>query len=572
MKPSRAFLVALAILVLAGFGLWLLLRHRASTVNREIAEEIHWVIGKPHKRHTATEIESRALWEEAAKFYRGRSTLPAWVDGASLRPEAVQLLGSLSAMDKEGIEPSRYQADSLAAEAKVIRANHFGAKPPVEMLARWDVRMTHAFLLAARDLRDGRVPSDGLDKSWLPSKHREELVKILDEAVKQHEPRKALAALAPGDLGYQRLRDALARYRAIEEAGGWPKLPRDGSDLKRGASGAEVVRLRRRLAESGDLGGAGAGGEKFDKPLEAAVKGFQNRHGLDPSGRVDAPTREAMNVPVADRIHQIELNLERWRWLPDTLGQPRIDVNIPDFTLAVRDSGRIVMGMHVVVGRTESPTPIFSNAISYMEVNPVWRLPLRIVAHEILPLFSKDRDYFAKQNMVVNYREGTDTTSLDPSRIDWSAATDSVSPYLVTERAGPDNPLGRVKLMCPNPYDVYLHDTPARGLFGAHYRALSHGCVRLEQPVELATRLLDGQVEPDTLAALIERGEWKRIGIKKKMPVHFLYWTAWVDDAGVVQFRRDVYGLDRRLDAALRGDDLAGFRVNLPPEQALVAP
>jgi L,D-transpeptidase YcbB len=572
MKPSRPFLLALAILVLAGFGLWLLLRHRASTLNREIAEEIHWVIGKPHKRHTATEIESRALWEEVAKFYRGRGTLPAWLDGASLRPEAVQLLGSLSAMDQEGLEPSRYQVDTLAATAKVIRANHFGDKPPLGLLALWDVRMTHAFFLAARDLRDGRVPSEGLDKSWQPSKHREDLTKILDEALKHHEARKGLAALAPPDSGYVRLREALARYRAMEKAGGWPNLPKGGGDLKRGASGAEVVRLRRRLAASGDLGGADASGEKFDKGLEAAVKAFQARHGLDLTGKLDAPTREAMNVPVEDRIRQIELNLERWRWLPDTLGQPRIDVNIPDFTLAVRDSGRIVMGMHVVVGRTESPTPIFSAVISYMEVNPVWRLPLRIVAHEILPLFSKDRQYFAKQNMVVTYREGADTTSLDPTRIDWAAVSDSLSPYLVTQRSGPDNPLGRVKLMCPNPYDVYLHDTPARGLFGAHYRALSHGCVRLEQPVELATRLLDGQVEPDTLAAYVASGEWKRIGIKNKMPVNFLYWTAWVDDAGALQFRRDVYGLDRRLDEALRGNDLLGFRVNLPPEQLLVAP
>jgi murein L,D-transpeptidase YcbB/YkuD len=504
------------------------------------------------------------------KFYGARNERPAWLDGATLKPEAVQLLGSLTAMSKEGIDPARYQADSLAAAATIFRTKRYGAKPPVAELARWDVRMTHSFLLAARDSRDGRVPREGLDPSWKPKRRREDLVKILDRAVKHGEPRTALAELTPRGQGYLRLREALARYRDIAAAGGWPTVPH-GEDLRRGASGALVTKLRRRLAISGDLE-AGAKSDRFDRELESAVQAFQRRHGLDPSGKVDAPTREALNVPVAARVRQMELNLERWRWLPDTLGEPRVEVNLPDFTLGVRDSGRTVIAMRVVVGRVSSPTPIFSNAITYLEVNPVWRLPLRIVAREIVPLLAKDHEYLAKQNMVVTYREGADTTTLDPARLDWSVSTDSISPYLITQRAGPDNPLGRIKLMCPNPYDVYLHDTPAHGLFQARFRALSHGCVRLEQPVELADRVLSGQIEPDTLAAFVQRGQWKRISLKKKMPVHFLYWTAWVDDEGKVQFRKDVYGLDRRLEAALRGDDLASFRVNLPPEQFQGAP
>jgi murein L,D-transpeptidase YcbB/YkuD len=253
--------------------------------------------------------------------------------------------------------------------------------------------------------------------------------------------------------------------------------------------------------------------------------------------------------------------------MPDTLGQPRIDVNIPAFTLVMRDSDRAVMNMRVVVGKVDSPTPLFSAKVSYLEMNPVWRLPLRIVAREIMPLFNKDREYFAKQNMVVTYRQSADTTTIDPAYLDWSAASDSASPYMVLQRAGPTNPLGRIKLMCPNPYDVYLHDTPARRYFQENFRALSHGCVRLEHPLELAQRVMGDQVDPDTLAAIVDRGESKQIGIHQKIPVNFLYWTAWVDDQGVVQFRKDVYGLDQRLDAALRGEDLAAFRVNLPPEQ-----
>src|SRR5436190_1859301 len=441
MKPSRPFLIALAILLIASVGLWLVLRQRATTVNRDIAEEIRWVIGRPHRRATATEIESRLLWEDVAKFYRARKAMPVWLDGTSVRADAIQLLGCLSAMDKEGIEPARYQADSLTAVTATIRASDYSKNPPLAMLARWDVHVTHAYFLAARDLRDGRVPREALDKSWWPRRNREDLVQLMEEAVKERHPKNALAAIAPQDPGYARLRDALVRYRAIEKAGGWDALA--NQDLKRGATGIAVALLQRRLAVTGDLAEGGESG-RFDSRLEAAVKAVQSRFGLDTTGRVDAATRGTLNVPVSGRIRQMELNLERWRWMPDTLGQPRIDVNIPDFTLAVRDSDRAVMKMRVVVGKVDSPTPLFSAKVSYLEMNPVWRLPLRIVAREIMPLFNKDREYFAKQNMVVTYRQSADTTTIDPAFLDWSAASDSASPYMVLQRAGPANPLGRI--------------------------------------------------------------------------------------------------------------------------------
>ena len=568
MKPSRSFLAALLVLGILAVWLWLSFRARTNALDGRIAAEIRTVLHGPRPRARPTEAATGALWEEVRKFYKGRGDRPAWCDGAAVRPEAVQLLGILGDMDRGGIEPARYDHRDLDSAATRFRANALQSDPPLVDLARWDVRMTRAFLLASEDLLDGRIPRSSLDPDWLKEPGHHDPAGLLEDALRHHRVRETLAGLAPRRPEYLRLRDALAGYRAILGAGGWPLFR--GGDMRQGARGEAVETLRRRLAATGDL--PSADGDLYDRDVERAVRRFQSRHGLDPTGRVDAPTRVALNVTVERRIRQIELNLERWRWLPDTLGEPDVEVNIPDFTLAVHDSGRITMAMRVVVGGLEKQTPVFSDEIAYLELNPSWRLSKRILVNEILPQLEMDPDYLNKQHMTVCYFGGKDTLMVDASAVDWSRAREEDFKYLVAQEPGPENPLGRIKIMCPNEYDVYLHDTPARHLFNVRRRALSHGCVRLEQPVELARYLLGEQMERDSLDAFIGLGTWRRVGLKKHVPVHFLYWTAWADSQGVVNFRDDLYGLDRRLDRALRGDSLATFRVNPPEPDSLRYP
>lgn len=571
MKVSRAFVVTILILAALGLGLWFSLRAKSHATSERVAAEIRSVVrGKPPKS-SPSEVGSKQTWARVQEFYERRGYHAAWCRGVEITPAALQLLGVLENIGREGIEPERYGYAELADTTKVLRAtNPMDPAAPVGSFARWDVRLTRAFLLAAQDLRDGRVPRAALDPDWLTDPRHDDPVGILDEALRQHQPRNALAALVPREPEYERLRDALARYREIESRGGWAILPR-GGEVRRGAEGEDVAALRRRLTASEDLP-PGATGAGFDRRLEAAVRAFQGRHGLDPTGRVDAPTRTALNVTVQKRIRQIELNLERRRWLPDSLGDPRVEVNIPDFMLAVHDSGRTVLAMRVVVGGVGKQTPVFSDEIAYLELNPSWRLSKRILVNEILPQLDKDPDYLTKQHMTVCYFGGKDTLMVDASAVDWSRARDEDFKYLVAQEPGPENPLGRLKIMCPNEYDVYLHDTPARHLFGVRRRALSHGCVRLERPVDLARRVLGEQPERDSLEAFIGRETWSKIGVKKKVPVHFLYWTAWTDSLNVLQFRGDLYGLDRRLDRALRGDSLATFVVNPPEPDSLRYP
>jgi murein L,D-transpeptidase YcbB/YkuD len=301
----------------------------------------------------------------------------------------------------------------------------------------------------------------------------------------------------------------------------------------------------------------------YDKRLEWAVGDLQTRHGLPRSGIMGEATRTLLNVPVEQRIRQIELNLERWRWLPDTLGRRHVAINIPAYRLELVKDDHVVRPMRVVVGRRRSPTPVFSDRLAYLEVNPTWTLPKSVVVKEIVPTLKRHPDYLRENHMHVISIATAQRDTVDPAVVPWKDAASDTFMYLIVQEAGPENPLGRLKIICPNEYDVYLHDTPQRGRFTVAVRDYSHGCVRVEEVAELADSLLgrapDGTSPLDTLLLL---PTWKRVRLPYQMPVHFLYWTAWVDDAGAVHFRDDIYGLDQRLDEALQKRTTAEFVLN----------
>jgi murein L,D-transpeptidase YcbB/YkuD len=246
---------------------------------------------------------------------------------------------------------------------------------------------------------------------------------------------------------------------------------------------------------------------------------------------VDEETLAELNVPVQDRIRQLQVNMERWRWLPGSFGDRYILVNVPEFRLDLVEGGKTAYTMRVVVGKDQSRTPAFSDKMTYLELNPAWNIPDTIAREEILPKLASDPGYLARNNMeVIPDTDGR-----------------------LRQRPGPDNPLGKIKFMFPNEYDIYLHDTPADHLFSRTERDFSHGCIRLEKPLELANILLKGDPEwtPEALQAAIDSGEQKTISLDRPLPVHILYWTAWVEKDGSVQFRKDIYGHDEQLEKAL---------------------
>lgn len=358
-------------------------------------------------------------------------------------------------------------------------------------------------------------------------------------------PKPQAAVPPPSYKGPTNIQGALAQYREIASHGGWPTI--DGeSVLRRGDQNERVLQLRKRLSMTGDIK-KNAGNDVFDEDLEAGVVRFQERHGLNPDGVVDKDTLAALNVPVEGRIRQLEINQSRREDLERQIGDARtVVVNIPDFRLNVVENKRPVLGMKVVVGqRRQWQTPLLDSHIQYLILNPQWNVPSGIFAKELIHHLRKDPTYLQRHGMRV-VSTVANSGNVDPATIDWNQVSPNNPQVRIVQHEGAGNSLGRIKFMFPNPYSVYLHDTPEKKFFSRTMRALSHGCVRVEQPLDLATYLMkdDPQWTRDRIESAIQSGRNRSVPLPASVGVHIVYMTAWVDENGIVQFRNDVYGRD----------------------------
>jgi murein L,D-transpeptidase YcbB/YkuD len=419
-----------------------------------------------------------------------------------------------------------------------------------------DLLLTDAYLTFGSHLLQGRVNPATLQPEWLANRRSVDMAAHLQDALASGDIDAALEALRPRQQGYRVLRRLLARLRRIDASGGWGTVAR-GPTLHVGDRDIRVPLLRRRLVLGGDLPAvdtaAVTDAELYDAGLAEAVRRFQSRHGLAADGNAGRETLAALNVPVEQRIRQVVVNMERWRWLPDDLGRRHIRVNIADFHVEVWQEDTVVLEMKAVVGKGYRETPMFSATMTYMVLAPYWHVPPRIAAVDKLPLLRKDPGYLAQQRMTL--LSAATNEPVDPSTVDFATMTGAAFNrlYRIRQDPGPLNALGEVKFMLPNPYDVYLHDTPSRDLFAKTSRAFSSGCIRIEKPLALAEYLLAGDPawSPERIRSVIAKGRETTIWLKDPVPVHILYWTAFVDDDGVVQFRPDIYGRDQAVQRAL---------------------
>jgi len=373
---------------------------------------------------------------------------------------------------------------------------------------------------------------------------------VLTDLNKYREPARYLAIFEPKNPHYQALKALLGQYRIKAEKGGWGTVD-PGPNLKPGSPDPRVVQIRRLLKGTGDYEWQPAGDPTvYDDQLAIAVIRFQERHGLEAKGMIGKQTIFAMNVPIEERIKQIALNMERWRWMPENLGDYHFMVNIAAFELQRVQSTVIVERMPVVVGAPATQTPEFSDQLEYVELNPTWTVPYSIATHEMLPklrknpyAYSTDFDLFANGQLA------------SWGAIDWFAYGPGNFPFTFRQRPGPKNALGRVKFMLPNQHNIYLHDTPAKEKFLETSRAFSHGCIRLSRPVALAYTVL-GEFAGWAKArvdGVLARGQTTQVPISQRIPVHLIYATAFLGDGGLIEFRPDVYGRHRKLYNALFG-------------------
>jgi murein L,D-transpeptidase YcbB/YkuD len=476
------------------------------------------------------------------RIYENREFEPAWT---TLR----QIDGLLEMIDesfREGLDPNDYHTAALRA----LRSSttDLAALAPDERAA-FDLLLTDAIIRLGYHLRFGKVDPTRLDPNWNSSRSLvgEDPAVTIQAAIDAPSLREFAARVIPRVFLYERLKDALARYRALEASGGWPTVPA-GPTLKPGVNDARLPVLRTRLAVTGDLTeeqAAGIDATLYDEAVVAGVKRFQARHGLAADGAVGAATLAALNVPVAARIDQLRANLERARWVLYDPESEFLVVNIAGFQLYLVQRGEVTYRTRVQVGRPYRQTPIFKAEMTYVVVNPTWTVPPTIFRNDILPQLRRDAGYLATRNIDLF---DSASAAVDPTTVDWSGRS---FPYRLVQRPGPDNALGRIKFMFPNEHAIYLHDTPSRDLFDRDSRAFSSGCIRVENPFELAELLLGRSGSRERLDALVAAGRSETIFLPKPMTVMLLYWTAEPDAEGRVAFFPDVYERDAAVIAAL---------------------
>ncbi len=487
-------------------------------------------------------------------FYERRTYQPAWCDADGSVQQVDALIEAIREADLEGLRADDYHLDKIVAIAENVRLDKAkGNAPNIGRLIDLDLLATDAFLIYSSHLLAGRVNPETIDPEWIANRREADLASVLQTALDTKQIKASLKQLLPPQSGYARLRQALSQYQSLEENGGWTAVPH-GPKMQKGDIGERIELLRARLFITGDLDDNGNTEDNlFDDSLEQAVHKFQRRNGLEDDGVVGPATLETLNVPVEERVHQIEVNLERWRWLPQELGRRHILINVANFELDVNEDSQPVMTMRVVVGRDYRRTPVFTDQMTYLVFSPYWNVPTNIAVQDIVPKIRQNSDYLTNQNIKVFRGWGVEAKAINPQTIDWSRITAQNFNYRLRQEPGPLNALGRVKFMFPNKFNVYLHDTPARELFAKTERAFSSGCIRIEKPIELAEYLLrsDPKWTREKIFAVIDKHIEQTVRLPEPLPVHLLYWTAWANEDGSVQFRKDIYSRDKKLYEAL---------------------
>ena len=483
--------------------------------------------------------ERKRLVEQVRRVYKNQNYQFIWVDGQSLSNRYRQFAKVLQSADDHGLPRALYALPVEDGSDRDLRMS-------AEQAPEFDARVTATFLRYFTHLTGGRLDPRTVQSLWTLKPERPDLAAVLSTALANNDLPATMERLQPQQPEYRELQKALMRYRAIAAKGGWPAIPLK-TRLKPNQQSPLVPALRQRLAIEGDLDPSHEKDPNptFDATVVEAVKRFEERHRIEPDGVLDPATVAALNVPVDQRIRTIQLNLERWRWLPDPMPARYMVVNVPDFRLEVIENGNAVMNMRVVVGEPDNKTPIFADEMTHVVFSPYWNVPPGIAKDETIPRAATDPGFLARNNMEVVSPSGS---VVDPFSVDWS----NPGAYRIRQRPGSGNALGGVKFMFPNNFDVYLHDTNATKLFDRIERGFSHGCVRVEEPHKLAQYVLRDQPEwtPEAIDAAMKAGQEKHVKLKAHIPVYILYKTAWVHDGGV-RFLKDLYGHDANQAAKL---------------------
>jgi murein L,D-transpeptidase YcbB/YkuD len=499
-------------------------------------------------------------WQtELLQVYQARSYVPLWLIGGGPTSQALAVMSEMRNAEERGLRPQDYQLEELAHQ---LAGQNNEEQSASEDLLRFDVSLSLSLARFIADLHSGRVAPQKAHFDLEVSNPEFDVIAAELPLATSTAINDTLNSYEPRFLHYQLLKASLARYRQLASRAELTELPDPGRHaITPGASYIGAAALRRLLIATGDLPSPAAQPDAeemgLDPEMVVALKAFQRRHGLAQDGALGAQTYRALTVPFSDRVRQIELSLERWRWLPPKLHGPSIVVNIPEFRLfafnAPMDLEQQMLTMDVIVGKSFPimQTPVFAADIRYLVLNPYWDVPTSIVRRELLPRFRTDPDYISRNDYeIVNGQ--TDSAEVQPVSPQSIAAL-ARGDLRLRQRPGPTNPLGFVKFMLPNRYDVYLHGTSVPHLFANAQRAFSHGCIRVADPMALINYVLQGQTGwgQDQIIQQLRNPAPHRIDLLTPLPVYIVYATAQATEDGRSLFFKDIYGYDVWLQALL---------------------
>lgn len=476
-------------------------------------------------------------------YYAARGGQPLWVlsEGAEagLSENGHLAIAAFAAANDHALNPDNYAPIDLARRAD--------AAATAEDYATLDIDLTRNYVRYGTHLASGRVQPNVVSKALNIFPEIPDPADLLNAVSQSPDFGAYLEGLAPQSPSYARLKQRLADYRDKAARGGFTHVPA-GETLKPGMTDPRLDALRKRMAEEDYLTAAAHTGDVYDGALVEAVKQFQEYHGLTVDGVIGPGTLAEINASITQRLIQMELNMERRRWMPDDLGSTYIFVNLADQVLKVVKNDKTIHTARVVVGKPYHATPVFSRNMTYVEVNPFWSVPQSIAVNEYLPKLIKNPSALSGQNIRVFKGD----TEVNPASVAWASFKGTGLPYQLRQDPGDKNALGRIKFMFPNAFNIYIHDTPSKALFDRSERYFSHGCIRVSDPFALGEVLLAAQgFDRAKLEKIRDSGDRQVITLKEPVPVHLTYLTAWMNKDGSTHFRPDIYERDEALLKAL---------------------
>ena len=514
--------------------------YRPSSIDQQADQDIRddlktAITNLPAGKDFLTKRDHAAL----VSFYEARDFRPAWYEDGMMSKSARKLVFALSRADVDGLAPADYTTPALSIGRKSGSAS--------SEIAKADVALSLAITRYTREAYAGRVDPRMFSKKEMTIKpHYPDSIKALASILRADDPVAEMRSFNPHHKGFLALRDEYNRLRFEGRQETLPDVP-SGKSMKLGMRDERVPLLRRKLGISVPEENANV----YSSEVEEAVVQYQTDNGLIADGIVGNATLAILNENREELLADIVANMERWRWLPRDLGEFHILVNIPTFHVEVVKDDKIIHQTRVVVGKSHHKTPLFSDQMEYLVVNPYWNVPRSIASKELIPkIRNNPAAFFSNANYQVLASVKGRTQVIDPNMLDWDKV--KADQVRLRQTPGTRNALGNIKFMFPNSHAVYLHDTPSRSLFNRDYRAFSHGCVRVQNPMDFAEVVLSQTT--DWNASRVRKmigGNERRVNLDHKIPVHIAYFTTWMSESGTLQLRTDIYGHNAKVKKAL---------------------